>query len=171
MKISGEAQNKTFKALQQDKAVRGGRAMPRIWYIVANKKNALIFREDGGHLQQIADITPDEENSTSSRRRTSGQMPAGSGKVYYTSNPMDRVQNFESDAFLANVTSWLLVAQQEKAFDRLVLAAAPEALGIIRMKMDAQLEEAVIHEINKDLVNMPLADLEAMLIGYGRKPH
>lgn len=45
-------------------------------------------------------------------------------------------------------------------FDRLVIAAAPIALGNIRKAMPSQLREAVIAELDKDLTNTPIAQLD-----------
>jgi protein required for attachment to host cells len=45
-------------------------------------------------------------------------------------------------------------------FDRLVIAAAPIALGHIRKAMPNQLRDAVIAELDKDLTNIPTAQLD-----------
>jgi protein required for attachment to host cells len=45
------------------------------------------------------------------------------------------------------------------AFDRLVLVAAPQALGDIRKAMSGQLAEAVYGELAKDLTKVPNNEL------------
>jgi protein required for attachment to host cells len=49
---------------------------------------------------------------------------------------------------------------QEKAFDRLIVAAAPTALGDLRPAFSKGLRDVITAEIPKDLTNLPTPQLE-----------
>lgn len=143
-------------------AAARAKAQP-IWYLVANGQNALVFHEVDNKLEQIADITPKEKPSTSSRR-TSGHQPGGQGSVYYTSNPADQENGHDEAMFMGEVAHWLKQAASNNNFKTLVIAAAPKALGQLRTQLDPSLKNKVTREIDKDYTNIPLAELEAALL-------
>jgi len=134
------------------------------WYLVANGQNALIFHEKNGVLVQIADITPTEEFTHTRAQKTNGHQPGGEGSVYYTSDPMDRKDDHDERMFLSNVADWLKKALDQDKFNKLVIAASPNALGLLRDCLDHRVEDIVVREINKDYTNMPLAELEKALL-------
>jgi protein required for attachment to host cells len=71
----------------------------------------------------------------------------------------DPVAHREAE-FVRDLIARLDKKAQEGAFDRLVIAAAPIALGEIRKAMSPQLKKLVVAELNKDLTNLPTAQLD-----------
>ena len=57
-------------------------------------------------------------------------------------------------------TSGMLNAKQQAGeFDRLVIAAAPAALGDIRPALSDEVKETILAEMPKDLTNIPIPKL------------
>jgi protein required for attachment to host cells len=61
--------------------------------------------------------------------------------------------------FAADVVKSLEEQLGKKAFDRLVLIAAPATLGDLRAAMSKALQQVVHAELPKDLVNVPNQEL------------
>ncbi|WP_224703025.1 host attachment protein [Devosia aquimaris] len=76
----------------------------------------------------------------------------------------DPVEHRETE-FVKSVAATLDAKLQEGAFDRLVVVAAPIALGDLRKAMTPNVQKAVMAEINKDLTNLPTAQLPQHLEG------
>lgn len=62
--------------------------------------------------------------------------------------------------FVKSLAAMLDKKQQSGAFDRLVIAAAPIALGDIRKAISPAVKKTVVAELNKDLTNLPTAQLD-----------
>jgi len=71
---------------------------------------------------------------------------------------VDEVELRET-ALVKAVAQVLEKKHQAKAFDRLVIAAAPIALGDIRKQLSPQIKKTVVAELNKDLTNIPTDQL------------
>ena len=76
----------------------------------------------------------------------------------------DPVEHRETE-FVKSVAATLDSKLQEGAFHRLVVVAAPIALGDLRKAMSPNVQKAVMAEINKDLTNLPTAQLPQHLEG------
>lgn len=72
--------------------------------------------------------------------------------------PTDPVEKREAD-FVSGLARMLDEKLKEKAFDRLIIAAAPQALGTLRKSISAPVKKMVMAEIPKDLTNIPNGDL------------
>jgi protein required for attachment to host cells len=68
--------------------------------------------------------------------------------------PTDRKQMAET-AFVTGLVDMLDEKFKAGAFDRLVLVAAPRALGDIRKALSGELAQAVYGELDKDLTKVP----------------
>ncbi len=62
--------------------------------------------------------------------------------------------------FVERVAEELERKHQQKAFDQLIIAAAPTALGDIRPVLSKELKSTIIAELPKDLTNIPTPKLE-----------
>jgi protein required for attachment to host cells len=60
----------------------------------------------------------------------------------------------QTEIFARNVADYLLHAHQEGRFNRLVLAASPEFLGMLRKQLDPKVLSTVALEINKDYTQL-----------------
>ncbi|NGP18075.1 host attachment protein [Devosia aurantiaca] len=62
--------------------------------------------------------------------------------------------------FVRTVAGVIDSKAKEGAFDRLVIAAAPIALGNFRKLLSDHTKKAVVAELDKDLTNVPTAQLD-----------
>ncbi|QYO75436.1 host attachment protein [Devosia salina] len=67
--------------------------------------------------------------------------------------------------FVRSVAGILDEKAKSGAFDRLVIAAAPIALGNLRKAMSEHVKKTVVAELNKDLTNVPTPQLDRHLDG------
>jgi protein required for attachment to host cells len=87
-----------------------------------------------------------------------------SGKRHRSSaaNPDDRL--VEEDSFIAAVADWLNHQALEGKLEHLAVVAAPRALGELRRHYHQKLAEKILVELHKDLIDRPVAELEAALV-------
>jgi protein required for attachment to host cells len=76
----------------------------------------------------------------------------------------DPVEQRETE-FIKSVAAALDRHHQNGDFDRLIVAAAPIALGDIRKSISPAVKKLVVAELNKDLTNLPTAQLDQHLDG------
>jgi len=77
---------------------------------------------------------------------------------------VDPVEHREAE-FLRSVAAVLDRKALEGAFDRLVIAAAPPALGNLRKFLSDHAKKAVVAELDKDLTNLPTQNIDRHLDG------
>lgn len=70
----------------------------------------------------------------------------------------DPVEKREAD-FVATLAHMLDEKLHQKAFDRLIIAAAPQAMGDLRKSLSPAVKKTIIAERAKDLTNIPNAEL------------
>jgi len=76
----------------------------------------------------------------------------------------DPVEHREAN-FVKSMAEMLEKKHQEGAFDRLVIAAEPVALGVIRKALSDTVKKTVIAELDKDLTNTPTDKLAKHIDG------
>nr|WP_295891074.1 host attachment protein [uncultured Devosia sp.] len=98
---------------------------------------------------QAQDIVSDRPGSKSGGGARGGGMEPRTDPVEY-----------RETEFVKSVAATLDRHQQKGAFDRLVIAAAPIALGDLRKAISPAVKKTVVAELNKDLTNLPTAQLD-----------
>jgi len=132
------------------------------WVLIADGAQARVLENTGPGkgLRQVEgldwSIEPLQAKDINSDR--DGRAPGGGIEK------SDPVAHRETE-FVKSVAAALDKQQQAGAFDRLVIAAAPIALGDIRKAMSANVKKLVVAEINKDLTNIPTAKLDSHFDG------
>lgn len=131
------------------------------WIVTANAGRARFFSQTrpNARLEEVNDMV-----NTAARLRTAetetdelGQLSASKsihsvgaptqGSGY---QPNQSPAEHQTELFARSVADYLLQAQQDGRFNRLVLAASPEFLGVLRKLLDAKVADAIGLEINKD---------------------
>ena len=86
-----------------------------------------------------------------------------SGKRHRSSaaNPDDEL--VREDSFLAALADWLNHQATEVHVENLMIVAPPRALGELRRHYRHGLKAKLLAEVDKDLIDRPVADLEAAL--------
>lgn len=136
------------------------------WVIVCDGAKALILRNDGD--AEILNLTvvealdqpaePDRELSTDRPGRAHSSTGSGSSAMEET----DFHEQAEGD-FLKGIAGMLNERVYSKAIERYILIAPPRALGILRPSLNPGAIQAMQAEVQKDLVKMPVPDIEKHL--------
>ena len=133
------------------------------WVLVADGNQAKVFEHGGpgkgltavsGLQFEQEPLKAQEINSDRPGRHAGGGLGSRSGM-----EEADPVQVRE-ERFMKSVAEQLEVMRQQGRFDRLIIAAAPSALGDIRPALTDRVREAIIAELPKDLTNVPRPQLE-----------
>lgn len=136
------------------------------WILIADGDQAKVFEHRGpGKGLQVVDGMTFEQEALQAREimadrpgRASAAGGAGSrSAMEYSSDPVA----VRERRFVESVAERLEKALQEGAFERLIVAAAPTALGDLRPALSKTLKETIVAELPKDLTNIPTPKLEA----------
>lgn len=139
------------------------------WVLIADGAQARILENTGPGkgLKQVDGldwaIEPLSAQEIVSDRPGRGHASAGAGRSAMEPRT-DPVDHRETE-FVKSVAATLDRKQQQGAFDRLIIAAAPIALGDIRKAISPAVRKTVVAELNKDLTNTPTAQLDQHLDG------
>lgn len=139
------------------------------WILVADGTKAAIYGNDGPGRgiypatkqdfsidlpPKVGDILSDQE----------GRAANPGGKGHHAIGPRTDPRRHLETEFLRSVTAALEKAAQAKKFDRLILVAAPKALGDLRTNLAPHAAALVTKELDKDLVHLSEQDLEKHLL-------
>ncbi|MGV3490095.1 MAG: host attachment protein [Devosia sp.] len=80
----------------------------------------------------------------------------GRSAMEYSSDPVA----VRERRFVEHVAEELERKHRQKAFDQLIVAAAPTALGDLRPAFSKGLKDVIVAELPKDLTNLPTPQLE-----------
>jgi len=118
---------------------------------VVDGQKLSLFRnsDDGAHPSLTA--LPAEAVNTDNKS-------GGKGHASSAANPDDSTQ--DEDGFVAGVVDILNKQAISGKLSKLVVIAAPKALGEMRKHYHAKLKDALVGEISKDLTGQTSADIE-----------
>jgi protein required for attachment to host cells len=139
------------------------------WVLIADGAQARVLENTGPGkgLKQVEGldwaIDPLQAQDIVSDRPGRSFSSVGSGRSAMEPKT-DPVEHRETE-FVKSVAAMLDREQQKGAFDRLIIAAAPIALGDLRKAISPNVKKAVVAELNKDLTNTPTAQLDQHLDG------
>ena len=131
------------------------------WILIADGAQAKVFEHaQGKRLRPIEDLQFEQAHLQAREimadKPGRGNSPAG-GSMEYSSDPVA----VRERRFVENVAEQLEKKHQEHAFERLIVAASPTALGNLRPAFSKALRETIVAELPKDLTNTPQAQLDA----------
>jgi protein required for attachment to host cells len=135
------------------------------WILIADGAQAKVFEHTGPGkgLQPIDDLQFEQEalqaQEIMADRPGRSFASAGTARsaMEYSSDPVQ----VRERRFVENVAEELEKRLQKGQFDRLIVAAAPTALGDLRPAFSKALKETIVAELAKDLTNIPTPKLEA----------
>jgi len=160
--------------------------MPTTWILSANNGRARFFSESdpAQPLQEIEDMvnsaaqlrTADTETDRlspraagDSRHSVGGHQPAGfqhnaqAGTPTSMYQPAQTPDQHAADLFAKDVATYLLKAHNEGRYQQLVICASPDFLGVLRTKLDPQVQKLVTSEFNKDYTHSNAQQLREQL--------
>jgi protein required for attachment to host cells len=154
--------------------------LPRTWIIAADDAAAHIFEREDGHLKPVSDMTAHEDAETELGNRTVGRTGSSATERHKYEPTMTESRQHEL-LFAHQIAAVLNDAAARRAFEKLVVVAAPKMLGYLREYMDDTARKYVATEVNKELANLPSRELQERLLdilhdpdimsGSNRHPH
>ncbi|MGD9864317.1 MAG: host attachment family protein [Pseudodonghicola sp.] len=133
------------------------------WIVVADSEKALLMRNLTDHADPNFEVIAREEqpevpeNADRPGRRADvgpGQMSAMEGTDWH---------ELARDRFAKDLADILYRYAHKGAYDRLVIAAAPQLLGLLRDELHPEVQSKVVAEIDKNLANHTVRDLERLI--------
>ena len=135
----------------------------KTWIVVADGTQMRVFFNDGpGHgMSELADkarsteIRPSRDIDADRPGRTHDS--AGQGR--HAMEPSSDSSRHAKRLFSTEIADEIKKAYYDKAFDRLVLVAAPSMLGDLRAALAKEVQDVIYHELAKDLTHLDERDL------------
>ncbi|MEO6395786.1 MAG: host attachment protein [Devosia sp.] len=134
------------------------------WIVIADGAQAKIFEHQGPGkgLHALKDLSAEQDHlqareimSDKPGRASSGAGPNGRSAMEYHTDPVA----VRERRFVEDLPEMLDRKHQEGAFQRLVIAAAPNALGDLRPALSERVKQTSLAELPKDLTNIPVPRL------------
>lgn len=137
------------------------------WILVADGAHARIFVNDGvgKGVSEIGDraFLGDRLRDRDIQADKPGRAFDSHGQGRHAMEPRTDPQQHQEREFLRGVVEWVAAKPQVEQFDRLVLIAAPQALGDLRDLLPKGLSAKVTAEIPRNLVRSSEKDVESHL--------
>jgi protein required for attachment to host cells len=129
------------------------------WILIADGTQARVLEHSGPGkgLATISGLDWSIPAMQSKDINTDGHGRGPNGGSMSSANSAAQMR--EAD-FIRTVAEVIDVKAKQGAFDRLVIAAAPIALGNLRKALCDQAKKLVVAELDKDLTNVPTAQLD-----------
>lgn len=134
------------------------------WIVLADGDQAKVF-ENGGPgkgLTPVKDVNLEQDHlqardimADKPGRAGNTKGPGSRSSMEYHTDPVE----VRERRFVERLAEVLDERRAEGRFDRLVIAAAPNALGDLRPALSDALRETIIAELPKDLTNIPIPKL------------
>ena len=140
------------------------------WIVVADGQRATVYHNTGpGKGLEIIrglgghqDVPRNNEIISDAQGRMQGYGGSGAAPMTARTDPHE----LEEQRFTESLAQDVNRAALQKQFDRLILAAPPRTLGILRKSLSPHATERVIAELDKDLTKSSRADLAAQVDGH-----
>ena len=129
------------------------------WILIADGTQARVLEHNGPGkgLSTIKDLDWSIPALQSKDIDTDGYGRGANGGAMSSGNDSSKHREAE---FVRTVAAVMDSKAKEGAFDRLVIAAAPIALGNFRKLLSDHVKKTVVAELDKDLTNVPTAQLD-----------
>lgn len=144
--------------------------MDAAWVVVADSARARVFRAESriGPLEELMDLADsqgrlhpgDIYTSEQTRRLELGANGSRQGSDYEPARPPDKML---AQRFAKEVADHLRRATLEKRYQRLVVIAGPEFLGLLREELDDNTRSRIALELPKDLSKLRADRLRSYL--------
>lgn len=137
------------------------------WILVADAGHARVIAHNGPGLglhpvpgHNLEHPVPSNQDLMADREgRSFSSHGDGRSAMERPSDPV----RLEKRAFATRLAAMLSDELRKGSFDRLIIIAAPRALGDLRAALSDQVRRKVNHEIDKDLTHVGLTDLVPFL--------
>lgn len=132
------------------------------WFIIADGSQLRLYESAGVKEHWNLIDSKDQKIARKPSHKLGRERPGRGRKVgpdsRFSVNGSEPHEKMETE-FLFDLAKSLNKAARDEKFDQLVVAAPPRALGALRAKFQPQLTAKYIGVFDKDLTNMPEAEL------------
>ena len=137
--------------------------------IVADGEKMLFFRNEGDaeFPQLIVERNRAQENPDNVGQKTdeAGRRHGpGTGRSAYEEADFHQL---EKDRFAQETAEMLKRLALRNGFEQLIVVAPPKTLGELRKHYHKEVEKRLAAEIPKDLTNLPVQEIEKVLLAHG----
>lgn len=141
------------------------------WVVIADRSRARVFQTDGGadRLQEIEDLlNPEGRMDDADLRHDAKGRYYGKGERHqaHTAEPNVTKQEHDEEMFSREVSRLLDRGCDMRRYDRLVMIAPPEFLGILRKQLSQRVEQRIIQQLDSGLANWPQQQIRDYLKQY-----
>ncbi|MXQ06994.1 Host attachment protein [Alphaproteobacteria bacterium GH1-50] len=136
------------------------------WVLVADGQKALILENLTDGEDPHLDVTDEETKENpqtqdwAANRRGRVQQSANVGSHAYSDTDW---HEFEKDRFAKDLADILYKKAHAGEFDRIVLVASPQVLGVLRDELHDEVKSKIVGEIDKTLTNHPVNEIEEIV--------
>lgn len=137
------------------------------WVLVADGEKALFLRNGGDAQYPDLDVVRKIEEENPPTREQGSDRPGryNDGPTVHRSAVDDTDwHKLAKERFADEIAEQLYRLAHRGDFDEIILVAPPPVLGNMRKKLHKAVTERVIAEVPKTLTNLPVADIETMLL-------
>ncbi|MES2900482.1 MAG: host attachment protein [Pseudomonadota bacterium] len=139
--------------------------METTWIVTANAGRARIFSlaQGAARPDEIEDMVNSPARMRDSELETDRFGPTSAGKSIHNTGGATPNKTYEppqtpvehaTELFARGIADYLLQAQRDSRFDKLILSASPQFLGMLRALLNPQLHPLIVSELNKDYTQL-----------------
>jgi protein required for attachment to host cells len=134
--------------------------------LVADGRKSLFFRNEGDGEFPNLNVEEKETHPNPAHHEQASDLAGQSAKTVNGMGGSMQEVNFhqqEEDRFAAETAAMLKERALRNDYDALVVVAPPRMLGELRKHYHVEVEKRLVAELPKDLVNMPVPEIEKIL--------
>lgn len=136
------------------------------WVVVTDSEKALFIRNLTDHQNPNFEVMDEEHQENPSDIEQSANRPGrmhDNGKGHRSALDDTDWHELAKERFAKDLSDLLYTEAHKGAFDRLVIAASPQVLGVLRADMHKEVTDKVVAEIPKTLTNHPMDKIEEIV--------
>lgn len=138
--------------------------METTWIVVADSSRARVFEQGDKHLREIEDMLNPGARSGMLRKDDDGKLHDRNERIQgHVIEPPTGPAAHENEVFARSIGHYLDQARNAHRYDRLRLIAAPKFLGLMRGKLNKEVQKMIAQELPKDISMFSLHQIEAYL--------
>ncbi len=135
------------------------------WVVVADGEKYRLLRNEGDALRPKLSVVLAEEIENPPARALSSDRPGRMNDQGRSKSALEQTDwhRLSEQRFAQDLAALLVDWAAQGRFRRLVVVADPRTLGTLRAAYGDRLKSVLAGEIGKDLTNVPIAKIEALL--------
>lgn len=133
------------------------------WVLIADGSRARLFEHDRSErtLALLHEHDRPELRDRDAQRYADrpGRVHERANQARHAMEPPTAISDSAREGFARELVEHLRTGAQEHRFGRLIIAAPPAMLGVLRDQLDEQLRDKLVAELHKDLTKIHAQEL------------